>query len=175
MKAFLIRKNMEEFKFIEGFENIYQVSNLNRVRNVNDILKPNGGIIKEASCKAGYKFVGLYRNKKQIYKKVHRLVAQAFIPNPENKPQVNHINGIKGDNRIKNLEWCTQSENMIHAYRTKLQISQKGEKHGRSKLTKKQVLEIRKSKLTQCKLSEIYGVTQCLINIIINRKIWKHI
>src|SRR5699024_1348986 len=60
----------------------------------------------------------LYKDKIPKYFPVHRLVAMAFIPNPDNKPQVNHINGNKKDNCVKNLEWCTSSENNLHAYKT---------------------------------------------------------
>lgn len=72
--------------------------------------------LKLTKDKDGYLYVTFHKNNKITHKRVHRLVAEAFIPNPENKPEVNHKNGIKDDNRIENLEWATRSENEKHAY-----------------------------------------------------------
>lgn len=76
-------------------------------------------LIKLKGCptKDGYLRVCLWKNGKGYTKTIHRLVAKTFIPNPSNRPQVNHINGIKTDNHVHNLEWCTQSENQLHKYR----------------------------------------------------------
>lgn len=103
---------MEEFRIIEEYP-AYKVSNLGRVKN------PYGRIIKE-SFMEGYKHVQLRDENGAKHKRVHRLVAKAFIPNPENKEQVNHINGDKSDNRVENLEWVTNYENRLHAVNTGL-------------------------------------------------------
>jgi hypothetical protein len=108
---------------------------------------------------------------------VHRLVAISFIPNLNNKPFVNHKNGIKTDNRLENLEWCTESENSQHAYDTGLSISVKGSCHGRSKLTEKKVLEIREigKSMFQKDIAILYNVNRTSITDILNRKSWTHI
>ena len=99
---------MVEWKEIEGFEN-YEVSNTGEIRNIK-----TGRILVQKTDKYGYKQVGLY-NVKPCWKLVHRLVAKAFIPNPENKPQINHRDLDKGRNPVSNLEWATPKENIRHA------------------------------------------------------------
>lgn len=93
---------------IKGYDN-YSVSSNGEVRNDirMSILKPN------KNCK-GYLYVILSKDNKQVNKKIHRLVAESFLPNPNNKPTVNHINGIKTDNNVNNLEWATNQENSAH-------------------------------------------------------------
>ena len=117
---------MEFWKRIENWER-YEVSNLGRIRNAE-----TGKEIKTRSDKEGYRLVTFSINNVQSTKKVHRLVAAAFIPNDENKPQVNHKDGNRANNNAENLEWCTSSENHLHAYRELGRIA-KNEKAGRPK------------------------------------------
>lgn len=104
----------EVYKTIEDYPN-YEVSNLGNVRN-----RKTGLMLRPDKNNDGYLRVNLCKNGKSKMFKIHRLVASAFIPNPEHKRTVNHINGIKIDNRLENLEWATHSENVKHAFKTGL-------------------------------------------------------
>jgi hypothetical protein len=96
---------MEKWKRIKGYD--YEVSSTGRVRNL------SGKILKEKTDD-GYKRIGLYQNKKQVFFRVHRLVAAAFIPKIRGKEQVHHINHIRHDNRVENLQWVTGEENQYY-------------------------------------------------------------
>lgn len=108
--------------------------------------------------------------------RVHRLVAQAFIPNPGNRPEVNHINAKPGDNRVENLEWCTPKENMQHASRLQLMC---GTQQWKSKLNEEKVKEIRQKYIprvfTYKQLAKEYGVSDITINYVVRRLSWKHV
>ena len=108
----------EEWRDIEGYEGLYQISNLGRVRSLNCRgHKGCIGILTPRLDGKGYEMVALYKEGKARNTKVHRLVAQAFIPNPNNYPQVNHKDENKTNNDVKNLEWCTNEYN--HNYGTR--------------------------------------------------------
>jgi len=112
---------MENWKSANNFEGLYEVSNLGNIRSIFKKSSKNGRkstkkirVLKTYNQK-GYRSIKLRKNGKIVSVIVHRLIAQTFIPNPENKPFVNHINEIKSDNRVENLEWCTNEENLYHS------------------------------------------------------------
>lgn len=100
--------------YYNNIETNYSISDIGEVRN--DIT----GYILKPTIQQGYAHVTIYIDKKGKRVKIHRLVANAFIPNPDNKPYVNHIDGIRSNNRVENLEWVTASENTRHAVDTGL-------------------------------------------------------
>jgi hypothetical protein len=168
---------MEEvWKDVKGFEGLYKVSNLGNVKRLISQRVFAERLIGRTIDKYGYAKRVLSKDGKNNYFTEHRLVAIAFIDNPDNKATVNHINGIKTDNRVENLEWNTTIENHQHAIDTGLK-DQKGIKHHKCKLTEEQVLEIREIGFSQTRmsLSKKYGVSRTNILGIIRGKFWKHL
>ncbi|HDY66240.1 MAG TPA: endonuclease [Candidatus Scalindua sp.] len=166
---------MERWKKIKNYEGLYEISSFGRVRSLARATT-RGGILKQNKSRF---YLSVCLSKENYFRtfSVHRLVAKHFIPNPKNKPYVNHKNGDRFDNRIENLEWVTPSENKKHAVKNGLTHSPRGEEHWASKLTEKQVIKMRLKKGHK-KLREIaeeYGVSIQLVSDILNRKRWKHI
>lgn len=102
---------MEEWRQVKGYEGLYEVSSLGRVKSTHR----SKHIILSAANDNGYLKIVLQKSKTRKTTRVHRIVAENFIANPKNKPEVNHINGNKLDNSVDNLEWCTRDENARHA------------------------------------------------------------
>lgn len=102
----------ESWKPIAGFEGLYEVSSLGRVKALNYRQTGREQILKPQKNKYGYLKICLYKDRHQKFAYIHRLVSMAFLPNPKNLPQINHINENKEDNRVENLEWCTTSYNI---------------------------------------------------------------
>jgi len=176
----------EQWKDIPDYEGIYQASDLGRIksldrlvrhRNIYALLKSRIYTISLLNNK--YLNVGLNKNGKQRTFLVHRLIALSFIPNPENKPEVNHKGEKpnKLDNRVWMLEWATKKENTEHCDNNKLRNPAKGERVHLAKLTEKEVLEIRAigKSMSQQKIAVKYNMTPSIIGKILNRKTWKHI
>jgi hypothetical protein len=170
------------WKDIKGYEGLYAV-------NINGDIKSyaktdrKGALREERILKPqkdsnGYTRVYLIRNGQGKRFKRHRIVAQAFIPNPLNKKEVNHKNGIKSDNVLSNLEWATPLENTRHAWETGLIKRECGERCNASKLKEEDVLNIRKNVCNGANrnlISKEYGIALTTISAIILRKTWKHI
>ena len=160
---------MEQWKDVKGFEN-YLVSSLGNVKTINGKLKK---VVYDS--KNDYGYVELWKNNKGKKFRIHRLVAETFIPNTLGKEQVNHIDGDKKNNCISNLEWVTPKENIRHAIENDLSSIKYGSKNLASKLKEEDVKYIRENagiNKSVKELSEIYNVSKTTIYNIINYKKW---
>lgn len=178
-----IIKNLENenWKDIPNYEESYQISNLGRIKSKIRIgkfgqLYPEK-ILKFIKSNKGYYRINLYKNKQGKKHLIHRLIAKVFIPNINNYPQINHKNGVKTDNRIENLEWCTQKQNSQHA--SNLGLLNCGIKSNLSKLKDKNIPIIRnlyynkKWKIRQ--IAKYFSVHDYTIRLIVDYRTWKHI
>lgn len=172
----------EEFRKIQGFSN-YEISNLGRLKTFNWKNTGQERIMKPSPDERGYLKTVIVSDDK-VYKTVaiHRLVAVSFLgEKPSPKHQVNHINGIKDDNRSVNLEWCTLQENIQHAIKTGLFDSCRsfGSSNGMSKATVEQVIDIRESfkprVMTRKMLADKHGLTESCVKDILLRRTWKNV
>ena len=154
----------EVWKDIEGYEGLYQVSTCGNIKSLAKPRKNGNGrsyiqkekLLKQSFTSTGYKKVELYKDGKRKSFKVHRLVAIAFIPNPDNKPEVNHIDGNKINNNIDNLEWVTSSENSIHAYETGLSPNKK-------ELDEIRIIELYNKGASKEEISRMFDVSNVVI------------
>ena len=179
---------VEVWKSVVGFEDSYQVSDLGRVRSVDRLVfKTNGRqqffkgrVLSLTKNACGYPQMILHTNGKPRSVRVHRLIALAFIPNPENKPDVNHKDGVKTNNVLANLEWSTTSENVKHAYDNGLTRIQhrKGTDSHRAKLTPELIRKaktMRENGATFVEIGKIVGVDESSIRHAISGKTWKYL
>lgn len=172
---------VEIWKDVAGYEGFFKVSNYGRVKSQDRVTmsgkKIVGRVLKTRINKDCYEYVSLNSDRKCATKSVHRLVAEAFIPNNENKPQVNHIDCRKTNNISSNLEWVTNKENIHHALMNGLMCS--GAKSPLAKLKNFQIQEIRElyatKKATHQSLADKYGVCNTSIWNIVNNKTWKEL
>lgn len=167
---------------IERYDRWYDVSTYGRVRSWKDngwgrLEEPR--LFKTPKNNSGYKSVSLSDRGDSTTHLIHRLVAQTFVPNPEDKPEVNHKDGDKENNFYLNLEWCTKLENESHCSESGLRNPVRGEKHPDARLTEEDVLEIRELYGTgdyyQREIGKMFGVSARHISSIVTRKKWKHI
>lgn len=175
---------LEVWKDIKDFEGIYQISNHAKVKRLSRPISHWRGnmrnlpekIIKQMTTTNGYLKVHLHKEGKMRTFSVHRLVLSHFVPNYDNLPTVNHIDGNKQNNNLDNLEWASLSRNAKNAYDIGLNRPNMGSKHNNSKVTEANVLFIRNSKqLSNKKLAEMFGITDSNITAIKKRKTWNHI
>ena len=176
----------KSLKEIVEYGDNYEVSNLGRVRSIDRRVNSRNGkrlvkgqILKQQIDRYGYCRVHCYLNGKGRNYQVHRLVALSFIPNLENKPQVNHKDGNKQNNRIDNLEWSTNKENVEHAFSIGLNEGIKGEENVNAKLTESDVVEIynlyKTNKYSTTELASIFNTSATNVFNIVSRNLLKYL
>lgn len=173
----------EEWRAIEGYEGLYEVSDQGRVRSM-DRMVPcrwggtmmRRGVARNGSkAPNGYLRVDLYRDGVVKYHAIHRLVANAFCEVVGSAETVNHKNGLKRDNRAVNLEWTSQSENSRHAIRTGLRVPRSGESVS-TKLKTADVIEVRRRLAcgdSQQRIANEFGIAQTTVSLISRKETWK--
>lgn len=171
---------MEEvWKDVVGHEGLYEVSNLGRIRSLPRITtsRPMKGKLLSTATKdtKRYEKVCLSYNGNYKYYKVHQVVARAFIDNPENKPQINHIDGNRHNNKVDNLEWVTSTENNSRAKKHGMLL---GENHQNTNYTEEQIKEVKlmlKQGLKNIDIERVTGINHKRISEIKCGKVWSHI
>lgn len=169
----------EIWKDIEGYEGLYQVSNMGRIKSF--AREEGGTLVSLTNNKDRYVRISLAKNGKRVSYSVHRLVAIAFIENPDMKPFINHKDFNRSNNVVANLEWCTAGENSRHAVKGNRVYFPKGEERHNVKLTEKEVRYIRQFYKKDVyghgiqAIARTYGVAPITIRYLITGKTWKHI
>jgi len=160
-----------EFVTISEFP-AYEVSRCGAIRNRKTLR-----IMKQQTSAKGYRMIGMKKDKKQYFKSVHRLVALSFIANHDVLPCINHISGVKSDNRVKNLEWCTYADNNRHAFKLGLRCNI-GEMNSNARLACADVRDVR-SRLangdTHKAISERFGISIGMVSHIKSGRRWKSV
>lgn len=169
---------MENWASIDGYEGLYEVSDTGMVRSLKRTTT-SGKVLSQRSGTGGYLSVCLCKDNHKKSFVVHRLVARAFVTNPENKPEVNHKNGVRTDNRAENLEWVTRSENERHAYEV-LGKSPQAYWKGRPRkfarrFTDEQVFAIRSDERSYSQIAAEYGVSKTAIRDIKRKKNYREV
>lgn len=161
----------ERWRAVKGYEGLYEVSDLGRVRST-PRNGTRGGILKADRVKHGYDQVRLYQNNEGKVYRVHRLVMLSF--HGDSRLQVNHKNGVKHDNRLSNLEYVTPSENAIHARKLLGNWTKGGESHPTAKLCERDVNRIKslKGEIPQRDIAREYGISETQVSRIMNGKRW---
>jgi hypothetical protein len=163
----------EIFIPVVGFEGLYEVSNMQRVRTLSELsIKRGFEFIGQFNHRKGYKVVSFYKNGRQKTHKMHRVVAQAFLANPLNLPEVNHKDTNKKNNFLSNLEWSTGGDNQRHAYKNGCRKAMAGELNPKSILSEEQVLYVFNSKEKTATLARELGVSESCVQLIRNGRNW---
>jgi hypothetical protein len=177
----MIEQPQEEWRDIAGTDGKYSVSNYGRVISRNQRGKPSKKNRMATLCmkEDGYIRISLSNGVRRKKTYAHRLVAEAFLPQPSpDRKFVNHKDGNKSNNYVGNLEWVTSSENSLHSHRLGLQRQVCGSEHWKAKLTEADIPEIINARASGALLEELaaqYNVTAALIGMICSRRIWKHV